>query len=360
VTYAVPLALILLVVLLRDRALLTRASYAVAALGALAFVLRPAVQMMGEERATWGLAYRLHQLGGVGVAVGLTVASLALVALAALAPRRRALMAGGLAVGLVLVVQSQAAWWQMTDTGRSFRSVMADDLEWVDHHATGDVALLAITQNAPQFDDIDFFNRRITQAYEPAEGILGRAIQGKVCSLRFDTGGLLVLGGGCGPTPHRFLINDPSARVTFHRETASWSEPTIGRLVEVDPRTPTRARSLVVLPCPRRTPGYSASSPDIVPVDAPIQCARDLTAALWLDDDATLVVRYRGGARDERVTVGGRALDVPRKVGTTVRVPVRAGYSQTVVTQSWRSSVGTPTIASVALEDGQRGTTLLA
>lgn len=360
VTYAVPLALVLMVVVLRDRGLLTRASYVVAALGALAFVWRPAVAMMGEERATWGLAYRLHQLGGVGVAAGLTVVALALVALVVLVPRRHALAVACAAVGLVLVVQSQAAWWQMTDTGRSFRSVMADDLEWVDHHATGDVALLAITQNAPQFDDIDFFNRKITQAYQPAEGILGRAIQGKVCSLRFDATGLLVLGRGCGPRPSRFLINDPSARVTFQHEKASWSEPTVGRLVEVDPRQAPRARSLVVLPCPRRTPGYSTSSPDIVPSDVPIQCARDLTAALWLDRDATLVVRYRGGARDESVLVGGRTLPVPRRVETVVRVPVKAGYSQTAVTQSWRSSAGTPTIASVALNDGQAGTTPLA
>jgi hypothetical protein len=359
VTYAVPLALILMVVLLRDRGLLTHASYAVAALGALGFVWRPAVQMMGEERATWGLAYRLHELSGVGVAAGLTVVSLALVALA-IGARRRAPVAACVAVGLVLVVQSQAAWWQMTETGRSFRSVMADDLEWVDHHATGDVALLAITQNAPQFDDIDFFNRRITQAYKPAEGILGRGIQGKVCSMRFDASGLLVLGGGCGPTPHRFLINDPSARVTFQDERASWTEPTIGRLAEVDPRKPTRARSLVVLPCPRRTPGYSAATPDIVPADVPIACAANLTAALWLDDDATLVVRYRGGPRDESVTVGGHRLAVPRRVATTVRVPVRAGYSQTVVAQSWRSSAGTPAILSVALDDGRAGTTPLA
>jgi hypothetical protein len=359
VTYPVPLALVLLVVLLRDRALLTRASYVVAALGALAFVWRPAVQMMGEERATWGLAYRLHQLSGVGVAAGLTVVALALVALAAVAGRR-ALIAACVAVGLVLVVQSQAAWWQMTDTGRSFRSVMADDLEWVDHHARGDVALLAITQNAPQFDDLDFFNRRITQAYAPEEGILGRVIAGKRCSLRFDTTGLLVLGRGCGPTPHRFLINDPSARVTFQHERASWSEPTIGRLVEVDPARAPRARSLVVLPCPRRTPGYSASSPDIVPADVPITCARDLTASLWLDADATLLVRYRGGPRDERVVVGGRTLAVPRRVDTLVRVPVRAGYSQTVLSQSWRSSAGTPTIASIALDDGTARTIPLA
>ena len=37
----------------------------------------------------------------------------------------------------------------MTKTGTSFRSVMAADLEWVDHHASGPVALLGVTQNAP-------------------------------------------------------------------------------------------------------------------------------------------------------------------------------------------------------------------
>jgi hypothetical protein len=365
VTYAVPLALVLAVALVRERELLTRASYVVMALGALAFAVRPAVAMIGEERATWGLGYRLHQLTGVGVATGLVVVSLLLVALVAGAaagrlPRRRAVFAMAGAVGLVLVVQSQAAWWQMTTTGKSFRGAMAADLEWVDHHAAGDVALLAITQNAPQFDDIDFFNRKITQAYAPAAGILGRGIQGRVCSLSFDSRGLLVLGRGCGPTPHRLLINDPSARVTFRDERAAWTEPHIGRLVEVDPAQPPRARSLVVLPCPRRTPGYSASSPDILPDDAPITCARDLTAALWLDAPAQLVVRYRGGARAESVEAGGQRFAIPARVETTVRFGVPAGYTQQVVRQSWRFSVGTPTIAAIALDTGSGPDTPLA
>ena len=81
--------------------------------------------------------------------------------------------------------------------GASFRSVMPDDLEWVDHHATGPSRCWRITQNAPQFDDIDFFNRRITQAYAPAAGLLGRAIQGEVllAALRHESGAL-VLGRG--------------------------------------------------------------------------------------------------------------------------------------------------------------------
>jgi hypothetical protein len=361
VTYAVPLALILMVVLLRDRGagLLTRASYVVAALGALAFVFRPAVRMMGEERATWGLAYRLHQLSGVGVAVGLTVVSLALVALVVLTPRRRAVLAASVAVGLVLVVQSQAAWWQMTDTGRAFRSVMADDLEWVDHHATGDVALLAITQNAPQFDDIDYFNRRVTQTFVPERGIAGRAIQGRQCTFRFTIDGTLSAQPGCGAVPHRFLINDPSARVRFRDEVATATEPDTGRVVEVAAARAPRARSLVVLPCPRRTPGYSATSPDIVPDDVPIQCSRDLTGALWLDADAEVVIRYRGaGGASRTVEVGGRTTPIAPDGVSAVRGPVAKGYSQFVARQSWTSSAGTPKVLSVTLVEGGRETAL--
>jgi hypothetical protein len=367
VTYAVPLALVLATVLLAARpALLTRASLIVAGVAALGLLARPAVQMMGEERATWGLAYRLDQVVGVGVAVGVTVVALAFVALVAWlllrrdgGPGRRVALVGAAATALVLVVQSQAAWWQMTDTGRSFRSTMPADLEWVDHHARGPVALLAITQNAPQFDDIDFFNREITQAFAPAAGILGRAIEGKVCSLRFDGAGALVLGRGCGATPHRLLVNDPSARVTFHDEVASWSHPDVGRLIEVDPVKAPHARSLVVLPCPRRTPGYSASTPDIVPDDAPINCAKSMTGALWLDQAAHVEITYRGGARGQHVEVGGQRWALPARVNTTVRIRAPKGYSQFVATHDWTSSVATPTVTSVTLvEDG--ATTRLA
>jgi hypothetical protein len=366
VTYAVPLALVLATVLFASRPpLLTRASWVVAAVAALGLLARPAVQMIGEERATWGIAYRLHQVVGVGVAVGVTAVALALVALAAWLVRdgggRRAAVVAGAAVGVVLLVQSQAAWWQMTKTGTSFRSTMPADLEWVDHHARGPVALLAITQNAPQFDDVDFFNRRITQAFAPAEGILGRGIEGKVCSLRFDRDGALVLGAGCGTTtPHRFLVNDPSARVTFQHERASWSHPDVGRLVEVDPATAPRARSLVVLPCPRRTPGYDPASPDIVPDDSPITCAKSMTGALWLDARAQVAITYRGGARDESVEVGGQRWTLPARVDTTVRITVPRGYSQFVADQSWTSSVATPVPRSVTLVGADGRPTRLA
>jgi hypothetical protein len=245
----------------------------------------------------------------------------------------------------------------MLDTGDSFRSVMPDDLQWVDHHSSGPLALLAVTQSAPQFDDIDYFNRHVTQAFIPSVPITGREIQGRRCSYRFTRDGTLAVQPGCGPVPHRFLINDPSARIRFRDEVATATHPDVGRVVEVRPDRAPRARSLVVLPCPRRTPGYSAASPAIVPADAPITCSRDLTAALWLDAPAEVLIRYRGGARPESVTVGAGAPQTVRAGGTsTVRATAPAGYSQLIARQSWSSSAGTPHVLSVTLvdRDGRR------
>jgi hypothetical protein len=363
VTFAVPLALILTMVVMVYPHLISRASLIATALLALTLLARPDITMMGEERSSWGLAYRLHQLFGLGTGVGQLLVALALLSTVALlrlrrvAPPHAALILAA-ATAAVLVIQSQAAWWQMIKTGTSFRSVMSADLEWVDHHASGPVALLSVTQNAPQFDDIDFFNRKITQAYAPAAGILGRKIQGKSCSMRFDVSGEIVLGPGCGPRPSRFLINDPSARVTFQDEVRAASDPYVGRLVELDPLTVPRVRSLVVLPCPRRTPGYAADSPDIVGSDAPITCARDMTGALWLDAPAQIEIRYHGGRRDQHVDVGGRRWTIPASVETAIRFGAPEGYSQFAAQADWTSSVGTPRVLSVVLVSDDRHTVI--
>ena len=150
---------------------------------------------------------------------------------------------------------------------------------------------------------------------------------------------------GCGPRPSRFLINDPSARVTFQDELRSASDPDIGRLVELKPSTVPHARSLIVLPCPRRTPGYAANSPDIVGIDSPITCARD--------DDRRAVAR-RGLHRSRSATAADGATSRSKSavgagrsragVDTTIRFGAPKGYSQFVAQADWVSSVGTPRV----------------
>jgi hypothetical protein len=363
VTYALPLALILMTVLIARPALLSRTALIVAGALSLTLLARPAIQMIGEERASWGISYRLDHVLGLGIGFGLTLVALALLWVVGFlraretAPARAALIAGAVMLA-VFAVQSQAAWWQMTKTGTSFRSVMPADLEWVDHHASGPVALLGITQNAPQFDDIDFFNRKITQAYAPAAGLLGRKVQGTSCTMRFAVSGELVLGTGCGPRPSRFLINDPSARVTFQDELRSASDPDIGRLVELKPSTVPHARSLIVLPCPRRTPGYATNSPDIVGIDAPITCTSEMTGALWLDANSQVEIRYRGGRRNQQVEAGGRRWKIAAGADTTIRFGAPKGYSQFVARADWVSSARTPKVLSVALTSGGKRTVI--
>jgi hypothetical protein len=362
VTYAVPLALILATVLMTRPRLLTRASLIVAGVLALTLLARPGVEMMGEERATWATTYRLHQLLGLGPGLALTVVALATLAAAVWLWRRegggRAALVLAAVIGTVLVVQDQASWWQMVRTGTSFRTTLPADLEWVDHHASGPVALLGVTQNAPQFDDLDFFNRSITQAYGPKAGLAGRRVEGKVCGFQFAVSGAVQVDPGCGPVPRRMLINDPSARVTFRDEIASASHPNVGRLVEVAPGAVPHALSLIVLPCPRRTPDYQGSSPAITPPTVPISCRPALTGALWLDGPAEVHVRYRGGHRPQTVTVGTNAYTIPAGRDTTVSFPARTGYSQFSAQHDWTSSAGTPRVLSVSLVRGGATTRL--
>jgi hypothetical protein len=340
---------------------MTRPALILAGLLALTLLARPAVHEMGEERSTWSTAYRLQQLFGGSDGLVLAILALALVGLAAVLIQRaadgpaRATLIFATVIGAVLVVQSQASWWQMTRTGQSLRSVMPADLEWIDHHAGGPVALLGITQNAPQFDDLDFFNRSITQAYGPKTGLPGRQVEGRTCTFQFALSGAVEFQPDCGPVPHRFLINDPSARVTFRDEIRSASDPHVGRLVEVAPAAVPRAQSLVVLPCPRRTPGFRPDSPDITPANVPITCRPVLTGALWLDGRATVQVRYRGGRAAQTVTVGTRAYAIPAGRDTTVSFGAATGYSQFAAQQDWTSSAGTPQVLSVSLVHG--GTT---
>ena len=73
VTYALALALVLMTVLIARPALLSRTARIVAALLSLTLLARPAIQMIGEERATWSISYRLDHALGLGLGIGLTL-----------------------------------------------------------------------------------------------------------------------------------------------------------------------------------------------------------------------------------------------------------------------------------------------
>jgi hypothetical protein len=313
--------------------------------------------MMGEERASWSTTYRLHELLGVGPGVAMLIAAALVLAVAlALRARRagpaRAAIVAGVALAVVFAVQSQASWWQHQRTAATFRAAFPADLEWVDHNAGGPVALLGVTANAPQFDDIDFFNRQVTQAYGPSSGLAGRPGQGLMCPFQFDRSGTLQVGTGCGAMPHGFLINDASARITFYNEVHSASDPNIGRVVQVAPTATPRARSLIILACPRQTPGYHGDSPKIDQVTQAVPCRQAITGVLWLDAPARLAITYRGGPTAHTVTLGKRRWPIPAGGRTTVTTTVAAGYQQFAAQQDWNRSRGVPSVTAITLTSG--------
>jgi hypothetical protein len=349
-----------------DPRLVPPRALAVGTASMLLLLARPAVGEIGEERGNWATAFRLHQLLQLPIGPALALAGLLTTGAVLLLMRRtanplRRVAAFGAVVFVVLAIQDQAAWHQFFRTASSFRATLPADLEWVDHHSTGPVALLGVTANAPQFDDLDFFNRSITAAYGPASGLPGRAVQGKVCAFHITESGELQLADGCGPAPHRFLINDPSASFTFYDEVRSASDPKVGRVVELPADRTPMVQSLVVLPCPRPSPVYFRERPDIVPAGAPIACRPNLTGNLWVERPATLEVRYRGGARPQSVTVGTQRWTLPPRQVTTVRFRVQRGYSQFQVSHDWSmSGPDTPSVESVDLLRGSHATPLIS
>jgi hypothetical protein len=365
VTYVVPLALLLALVLVADRRLVLRPQVlGVAALGAIALLARPAIAMMGEERAAWATSFRVDQLLGLAAAPALALVSLLLlVAVAAIAARAAgpARAVAGLAALLLVVfaVQDQAAWHQMTTTAKSFRAQLPADLEWIDHQAGGPVALLALTQNAPQYEDLELFNRSITDVYVPPAGLPGRPVQGRTCAYRFTVQGALKVDPGCGPIPRRFMLDDPAAAITFRDERRSAYDPRIGRLAELAPGTAPRALSVLVLACPRPSPVYSSTSPDIVGADAPRPCNATATGSVWLDAPATIALRYRGGSDPHAVTVAGRAHPIAPGADVTVRFRAPKGYSQYTLQQDWTSTAGAPRLVAGHIEQGGRRTPIL-
>jgi hypothetical protein len=359
VAFAVAPALLLALVLVTDRRLLSPRVLAVAGLAGVLLLARPAITMMGEERAAWATAYRAHQVLGLGAGAALALVGLVLIAATALIAHRAATpgrAAAGFAAVLlaVLAVQDQAAWNQMTTTAASFRTQLPADLQWVDHRAGGPVALLSLTQTAPQYEDLEFFNRSIAAIYVPAAGLPGRPLQGRRCTYRFATSGALQVGPGCGPVPRRFLLTDPAAAITFRDEVRSVADPRIGRIAELAPGTTARARAVVVLACPRASPVYSSTSPDIVPAGAPRACNTTVSGSVWLDGVSDVVVRYRGGRDPHAVTVAGRRFPIAPGSTTTVRFGAPAGYSQFVLQQDWSSTDGAPSLVGASIVRGAR------
>jgi hypothetical protein len=359
--YAAPVALLLTLAAFTRRELLTWRVLAVTLAGALPLLLAAGLRVTGEERAVFATSDVLGL--SVPAALTLTAAALGLLALAVsrslriqAEPARGALVIGGVLLA-VLVVQSQATWrWQL-DVTRTWRTELPSDLSWVDHHSGGDVGLLLLTSANPRFADLDFFNKSVTQVYVPPAPITAKGLRGERCGWGVGEGGALQVGPECGELPHRFLLQDPGARIAFHGEREIARDPKFGRIVAV-PDNP-RVRSVLELPC--NDPVLTFEGRRFVPVaaSAPRPCRGVLTGAFWLDFPATAVLRFRGGTVAHTAVAGKKTYKLPAGQDTTIRLPVKAGAATVQLRLDWRSSAGAPELVDAELEGTAGSTPLL-
>ncbi|HEU4974943.1 MAG TPA: hypothetical protein VFT50_07600 [Baekduia sp.] len=364
VSYVAPLLLVLLLVLLEQRELLSTRSYALAAVLALAYLLMPEPLQVGIEPAGWSLRHRLGDLLSLGTATTLTLVAVATVAVAWATTRRlRAVAATAAVAGMVLLVfavQDETSWQRLIQVTRNFRAqALPADLEWLDHHSHGDVALIASGINPPQIAIEEFFNRSISRFYIPEGTTLqGRPVDGRTCAYHVDgQTGELRFDPGCPPATNRFYLHDPNAALTFAdvRRTA-WN-PRAGRIVELAPGATPRLRALVEVPCPMFTwPGDSTTSWDTTP--PPTDCRPGIRGQVWLDRPGRLEFRFAGGAAPHAVaTEAAETRDIPPRRPTTVSIPAGAGSSAFAMSFDWSSSKpGMPRLLSAAIVEGGKRT----
>jgi hypothetical protein len=356
VAYAVPLAVVLLVLLAQQPQLVARAGWALAALLAPALLAAPRSVVEAIERGIWTTGHRVDGLVGVHDGPALLLAALVLLALTAaggaLARRRHGHgarqgdAAAAVVVAAILLgafaIQGQVAWKQHLDLTRSFRATLGPDLQWVDHHSSGPVAFLGATQNPPQFGVVDFFNRHVTHAYVPAGGLPGRVMMGGQCAWQIaPQTGLITFADGCGMRPGaRFFVDDPTAQITLAHTARTADDSRLGHVAELAPGSgPPRVRALLFVPCPRY----------VVPTTAPVTCRPQLAGQFWNDAAGELVLRFRGGAAPHAVASGTRTWDLPPRVMSTVRLAVPAGPSRLALSLDWTTPDATPELASARI-----------
>jgi hypothetical protein len=353
VAYALPLALVLAVLLVREPGLLPRGGFVVAGALGLTLLALPGHAVAAIERGVWSTGHRVDQVTGIDHGPAVALAAVALVALSFLGARagRARAGGGGAAVALTLVVlgafavQGEAAWRQHIDLTRAFRAALGPDLEWVDHHSTGPVAFLGATQATAQFGVVDFFNRHVQRVYVPAGGLPGRVMLGGQCAWQIaPQTGAATFAGGCGTPGSRFYVDDPTAQLTFAGEARRADSPRLGHLVELRPGAAPRVRALLFAPCPRA--GANA------PGAPPPTCRPQLSGQLWLDAAARVVLRFGGGAAEHAVSLGSKTWTIaPGAAATTeVALQVPAGPSRFDLTLDWTAPAGAPHLTSARVE----------
>jgi hypothetical protein len=376
VEYSLPLLYVLVVAGIWRSLVATRLMLIATGIVAVVLLFTPAIQNIQEQRGTFGPLRRADTLLGLGP--GITMALIALIAgggtlLAVRYVRSRSartvMLTAVLAfTGMVFAVQNQAGWaWQL-EQSQVWRDGFPKKLSWIDAATDRPLARMVFYYNPFKTPQTEFFNRRIVRTYVPeSTAIAGTPVNGFSCGWRASQSGAVTFDSRCGPSPTAFFQNDDLAKVTYYDQSVVAQERHIGRVVEIDVRPPSRVRikTLIKPPCLAPIATQDLKTGDINPPSA--VCGPSIYGAMYLDDPATVRVRFRGGPADQSVQAQGswgdpqQAVNVPAGETTDVKLEVPVGTSQWQITFSWQGGQppDVPEVTSVLMEQGGERTELL-
>jgi len=317
-------------------------------------LLMPGLGSALEERAYYASAVRVRDLIGTGDAAGLSIAA-ALAGAASLAvlwkraPMARATTGIAMVIGIVFLVQSEAAWQWQIDATRMDRHGEPPDLAWLRHDVgnSRDVAELVIAGITPEGKTSTFFSPVVSRVYGLSGAYTTHAI-GRYCTWSVQPNGRLEFSHLCGPPPRTLYLDTLGAHLALRDETVLGDHGPLARVVHV----PTEPRVLAYFArsCDRvgpvHTPGLRA-----VVLKTTAQCSGSLTGVAFPDRAATLRLTFRGGTANHYVAVGGAPHLIPaQSTGTTtVTVPIPDRQHQFTVDEDWTTTAGAPELVRADL-----------
>lgn len=376
VEYTIPLLYVVMIAGIWRGLLAPRLLLLTTGVVAVVLLFTPAIQNIQEQRGTFGPLRRGETLLGLGP--GVTMALIALIAgggtLLAVRYLRsgsaRAVLVTAVLVftGAVFAVQNQSGWaWQL-EQSQVWRDGFPKDLSWVDAATERPLARMVFFYNPFKTPQTEFFNRRIVRTYVPeSTGVGGTPLNGFVCRWRPSASGAVTFEPRCGPSPTAFYQNDDLAKVTYYNQRVVATQRHVGRVVEVDVRPPEKVRikALIKPPCLAPIATQNVKTGGVNPPRA--ACGPLLYGAMYLDDRATVVVRFRGGPADQSVQVQGtwgapaRSVDIPAGRVTDVPIVVPKGTWEWQMSFSWQEGEppNVPAVTSVVMRQDGGSTELL-
>jgi hypothetical protein len=363
--YVAPLLLVFVLVALSRRGLVGWWTLAATAVISAGYAGLPQVMEASEQRAVYTTVARVRDVApGASTAAAVLVVAMLVCAVAALATwaaRRRsgtaAAFVGLMLLATLLVQTASSMSWQL-GVERVARRYSADDLAWVDHHSHGPVSVLRVTGPPAGSELVPIYNAAPQRVYAyggPPPNVIR---QDRVCGWTITDLGDALFDRGCAPPSDQFLIGDPVTHIHFYGETASVTDPAIGRLVTVRP--PLHVQSLVTMPCTRDLPALEPVTMRQLR-GQPLNCAPGLAARTFLRRPGVLEIVVRGAPRARHTAaIDGQAYAIPPGRTTILSGRVPSGRSDLQVQFDWsRRGAAFPLVTDVVLRQGSQRTSLL-